>query len=146
MKIHRSIEILAPGNAIWPFLVEPEQILKWCLPAKKFDRTSDQQSGQGTTFYFEERAAGRLMKLNFVVTEWVVNERVAFKMTTGNFVTGYEQRYTIETIQSGSLCTCFEDVKLPYGIFGQAALLFRRHFSEKLLDRMLSRLKILAET
>jgi hypothetical protein len=145
MKIHRSIEIAAPGMKIWPFLVEPEKILKWCLPAKKFDRTSEQNGGLGTTFYFEERAVGRLMKLHFVVTEWVVNERVAFKMTAGNFVRSYEQRYTIETTSSGSRCTCYEDVKLPYGILGQFALLFRRHFSEGLLDVMLGRLKILAE-
>ena len=145
MKIHRSIEIAAPSKKIWPFLVEPEKILKWCAPAKKFDRTGNQSSGQGTSFYFEERAAGRLMKLNFVVTEWVVNERVAFKMTTGNFVKEYEQRYTIESIPSGSRCTCFEDVKLPYGIFGQLALLFRRRYSEGLLESMLGRLKVLAE-
>jgi hypothetical protein len=86
------------------------------------------------------------MKLHFVVTEWVVNERLAFKMTKGNFVRGYEQRYTIETIPSGSRCTCFEEVKLPYGVFGEFALLFRRNFSEHLLDVMLGRLKVLAET
>jgi hypothetical protein len=145
MKIHRSIEIRAPGKQIWPFLVEPEKILKWCSPAKKFERIGDQNSGPGASFYFEERAIGRLMKLHFIITEWVVNERVAFKMTAGNFVKGYEQRYTIETIPSGSRCACFEDVRLPYGAFGQIALLFRRHFSEGLLDAMLGRLKILAE-
>ena len=145
MKIHRSIEIAASGKQIWPFLVEPEKILKWWSPAKKFDRTGDQNGGLGSTFYFEERAVGRLMKLNFIVTEWVVNERVAFKMTKGNFVRGYEQRYTIETIGSGSRCTCYEDVKLPYGILGRIALLFRRRFSEGLLDLMLGKLKVLAE-
>jgi hypothetical protein len=145
MKIHRSIEIGATNKKIWPFLIDPEKILKWCAPAKKFDRTGEQQGGLGTTFYFEERAAGRLMKLHFVVTEWVVNERVAFKMTSGNVVKGYEQRYLIETIPSGSRCTCYEDVKLPYGIFGQFALLFRRRFSEGLLDVMLGKLKVLAE-
>jgi hypothetical protein len=145
MKIHRTIEIAAPGKRIWPFLVEPVKILKWCYPAKKFDRTSEQDAGLGTTFYFEERAAGRLMKLNFIVTEWAVNESVAFKMTSGNFVKGYEQRYLIETTPTGSRCTCYEDVSLPYGILGQFALLFRRRFSEGLLDVMLGKLKILAE-
>ena len=145
MKIHRSIEIAASGKQIWPFLVEPEKILKWCSPAKKFDRTSNQDSGPGTTFYFEERAAGRLMRLHFVITEWVINQRVAFKMTAGNFVQRYEQRYVIETIPSGSRCTCYEDVMLPYGFLGRIALLFRRRFSEGLLDVMLGKLKVLAE-
>ena len=145
MRIHRSIEIAAPAGKIWPFLVEPEKILRWCSPATKVERTGDQNGGAGTSFYFEERAIGRLMKLHFVVTEWVVNERLAFKMTTGNFVNEYEQRYTIETIDSGSRCTCFEDVKLPYGTLGQIALLFRRRSSEGLLKAMLGRLKMLAE-
>ncbi len=30
MKVQRSIEIAAPPEKIWPFLVEPEKILKWC--------------------------------------------------------------------------------------------------------------------
>jgi hypothetical protein len=145
MKIQRSIEIDVSRERLWPFLVEPEKILKWCSPAKKFDLSCNQKSGLGTSFYFEERAFGRLMKLHFVVTEWVVNEKVAFKMTKGNLVRGYEQRYTIETIPLGSRCTCFEDVKLPFGIFGRIALRFRRHFSGELLYAMLCRLKILAE-
>jgi uncharacterized protein YndB with AHSA1/START domain len=145
MKIYRSVDIAASSKQIWPFLVEPAKISKWCSPAKMLDRTGDQNSGPGTSFYFEERAVGRLMKLHFVVTEWVVNERVAFKMTAGNFVKGYEQRYTIESISSGSRCTCYEYVNLPYGILGHIALLFRRRYSMGLLDGMLGRLKILAE-
>jgi hypothetical protein len=145
MKIFTSIDIAATSKQIWPFLVEPEKIMKWCAPAKMFDSTGDRDGGVGTTFYFEERAIGRLMKLHFVVTEWVVNERMAFKMTKGNLVKGYEQRYTLETIPSGSRCTCFEDVKLPYGLFGHFALLFRQRYSRGLLNGMLGRLKILAE-
>ncbi len=145
MKIHRSIAIAAVAEKIWPFLVEPEKILKWCITIEKLRHTSEQHSGLRTPFYFEERAVGWLMKLNFIVTEWVVNERVAFKMTSGNFVKGYEQRYTIEATPSGSRVTCAEDVKLPYGIFGKIAGLFRRSVSEAHLEHMLVKLKSLAE-
>jgi hypothetical protein len=145
MKIHRSIEIAASGSKIWPFVVEPENIRKWCAPAKKFERTSEQKSGLGTTFFFEERAAGRLMKLHFMVTEWVPNYHVAFTMTRGNFVKHYEQKYTLEAISSGCRCTCYEDVRMSFGIFGRFVLLFRRRYSKGLLDTMLANLKILAE-
>ena len=145
MKIHRSIEIAAAAEKIWPFLVEPEKILKWCITIKKLRHTTEQRSGLRTPFYFEERAVGRLMKLNFVVTEWVVNERVAFKMTSGNFVRGYEQRYTIEATPSGNRFTCSEDVKLPYGILGKVAALFRSSISQAHLEHMLVKLKSLAE-
>jgi hypothetical protein len=145
VKIQRSIDIAASGERVWPFLVEPEKIMKWCAPATKFEQTGEQNGGPGACFYFEERAVGRLMKLNFVVTEWAVNERMAFQMTKGNFVRSYTQRYTIETTGSGIRCTCYEEVTLPGGILGEAVLLFRRHYSEKLLDGMLGRLKMLAE-
>jgi len=100
MKLRRSIIIKATGEKIWPFLVEPEKIIKWCTPINIIRLTSQQSSGLRTTFYFEERAVGRLMKLHFIVTEWVLNRSVAFKMTSGNVVKGYEQRYTIEDIPS----------------------------------------------
>jgi hypothetical protein len=145
MKIRKSIKIAASANKIWAFLVEPWNILKWC-PVETVCCTSDQKGGMGTPFYFEEKAVGRLLMMNFVITEWVINESVAFKMTSGNIVKGYEQRYTIQSISSGSLFTCVEDVKMPYGVFGRVAGFFRRFVSERRLKRMLGKLKALAET
>jgi carbon monoxide dehydrogenase subunit G len=53
MKLQRSIEIAASPEKIWPFLVEPEKIMKWFTFLKKFEYTSTQKSGAGTTFYYE---------------------------------------------------------------------------------------------
>ena len=145
LKIQKSIEIKAVAEKIWPLLAEPANIIKWCSPVKRIFRTGKQRSGLGTTFYFEERAVGQLMKLNFVVTEWVVNRSVTFKMTSGNLVKGYEQRYTLETIPTGLRVTCFEKVKLPFGILGKFAEIFRRPVSEGHLERMLAELKIMGE-
>jgi uncharacterized protein YndB with AHSA1/START domain len=144
MKIHKTVKIAAPASKIWPFLVEPRNILKWC-PVETIRHTSEQRSGLKTPFYFEEKAIGRLFRMNFEITEWVENECVAFEMTSGNIVKGYEQRYTIQSIPSGSQFTCFEDVKMPYGVLGRAAGLLRRFVSEGRLDRMLGKLKVLAE-
>jgi hypothetical protein len=66
--------------------------LKWCITYQKFEYTGDKRSGAGSTFYLEEKAGGPLMKLNFTVTEWVENQRLACKMTSGNFLKGYEQK------------------------------------------------------
>ncbi len=145
MRIRRTIETVAPAERIWAFLVEPEKILKWCVPIKRLRHTSEQLSGVGTTFCFEERAAGKLMKLNFVVTEWVENERVAFRMTSGNFVKGYEQRYIIKATPPGTQFTCTENIKLPYGILGKVAGLFVRFGSEARVKEMLFKLKSMAE-
>ncbi len=145
MRLCRSIEIKATGEKIWPFLVDPEKIINWCTPINIIRFTSQQRIGLGTTFYFEEKAVGRVMKLHFVVTEWVLNQSVTFKMTSGNFVKSYEQKYTIEAIPSGSLCTCSEQVTLPFGIMGKFAAIFRRSTSNHLLDKMLINLKNMVE-
>ena len=145
MKIQKSIEIAAVAEKIWPFLVEPANIMKWCRTVQRIRHTSEQRSGLRTPFYFEEKAVGRLMKLHFVVSEWVVNRSVAFKMTSGNLVKGYEQRYTLEPTLTGSRVTCIEDVTLPFGILGKFVELFRKPISEAHLERMLIKLKSLGE-
>ena len=145
MKVQGSIEIAAPPEKIWPFLVEPEKILKWCITLEKFEYTGEQRSGVGTPFRFEERIPGRLMKLNFVVTEWAENERLAFNMTSGDFAKGYEQRWTVETTPSGSRFTFMEDIELPYGIIGEILGLFAQLGSQANVRKMLAKLKSLAE-
>jgi hypothetical protein len=145
MKIQKSIEIAAVAEKIWPFLVEPEYIIKWCSPVKRILQMNEQRGGLGTPFYFEERAVGTLMKLHVEVTEWLVNRSVAFKMTSGNLVRGYEQRYTLESTTSGTRLTCFENVTLPFGILGKFVEIFRRPVSKTHLERMLVELKSLGE-
>jgi hypothetical protein len=137
--------ILAAAEKIWPLLVEPKGIIKWCSFVKTIRYTGKGSGGLGTSFYFEERAAGKLMKLNLVVDEWVFRESVAFKMMSGNFVTGYQQRYTLEPTSKGIYLTIFENVSFPWGILGKLAGHFRKSRSIDHLDRMLKQLKIISE-
>ena len=146
MRIQRSIEIAALPEKIWPFLVEPEKILKWCITFKKFDYTGDQCSGVGTPFYIEEKAGPMpLMKLNFKVTEWVENERLAFSVTSGSGGKRYDQSWKVEAIPSGSRFTFMENFELPYGIIGKILGLFARFGSQANVGKMLAKLKGLAE-
>ena len=145
MKLQRSIEIKATPDKIWSFLVEPENIMKWCEPINVIRYTSQNRGGLQSTFYFEEKAIEQIMKLHFVVTEWVPNRSVAFKMTSGNLVRDYTQRYTIETIPSGNRVTCVEEVTLPFGFMGKFVGLFRRFISNHLLEKMLLNLKLVTE-
>ena len=141
MKIQMSIEIASPPEKIWPFLVQPEKILKWCIFLQKFEYSGEQHSGVGTPFYSEEKVGGQLVQLNFVVTEWVENKSVVCRMTSGNFLKGYEQRSTIEIALSGSRFTYIEESKLPYGIIGKILGLFVRSSSEAHVKEMLVKLK-----
>lgn len=67
-------------------------------------------------------------------------------MISGNFVKGYEQIWTIESIPSGSRFNFAEDVRLPYGFIGKLLGPFARSGSETHLRKMLVNLKGLAET
>ena len=145
MKVQKSIKVAAPPEKIWPFLVEPEKILKWCITFLKFEHTSDQNNGVGKTFYIEEKAGGPLMKLNFKITEWMENEKVAFRMTSGSFVKDYFQSWTIQAIPSGSRFTFAEEVVLPYGIIGKIMGSVAQRGSEATVGKMLYKLKSLAE-
>ncbi len=44
MRVQKSIEANVPANKVWPFFVEPEKIMQWCITFKKFEYTSDQQA------------------------------------------------------------------------------------------------------
>ena len=145
MRLQRSIEIAAPPEKIWPFLVEPEKILKWFTLLQKFEYTGEQRSGVGTPFYYEEKSAGRVMKLNYVVTEWVENERLAFIMTSGPLGKD-DQIWSIESTPSGSRFTLTEDVEMPWGIIGKImGALFAGRMIGKNLEEILANLKSLAE-
>ena len=146
MKVQRSTEIAVPPDKIWPFLIEPEKILKWCITFRKFDYTGEQHSGVGTPIYIEEEAGPMpLMKLNFKVTEWAENERLAFRMTSGTGVKGYEQSWALEAIPSGSRFTFMENVKLPFGIAGKLIGLVGQNMSKATVGKMLVILKNLVE-
>ena len=145
MRVEGSIYIAAALENIWPFMVEPEKILQWYTTLQKFEFTGEQRSGVGAPFYCEERAGGRLMKLHFKVTEWVEHERLAFSMTSGNFVKKYDQKWVVAATESGSRFTLMEDVGLPYGIIGKILGLFARRQSEKTVKEILANLKRLAE-
>ncbi len=146
MKIQKSIEIATPADKIWPHLIEPASVMKWCRHVERIILHSNERNhGLGGTFYLEERAMGRLLKLHFIVTEFEVNRRFAFKMISGDLVKGYEQKYTLEPHLYGTRLTCFEHVILPLGIMGKAAGLFRKPISEARVSKMLVNIKSMGE-
>jgi uncharacterized protein YndB with AHSA1/START domain len=145
MRVQRSIEIAAPPQKIWPFLVEPEKILKWFNLLRKFEYTGDKRSGVGTTFYYEEKSGGQLMKLNYAVTEWAENKKLAFSVTSGSLKKD-DQVWSIEAIPSGSRFTMFEDLEMPMGIIGKIiGALFGGMMIGKNMEKILANLKSLAE-
>lgn len=145
MRVERSIEIAAPPEKIWPFLVEPEKIMQWFTLLRTFEYTGEQKSGVGTPFYYEEKSGPQLMKLHYVVTEWMENERLAFVMTLGPAKRD-DQVWSIEATPSGSRFTLTEDYEMSWGVIGKLMeKLFVGRIIDKHLEEILANLKSLAE-
>ena len=146
MRVERSIEIASPPEKIWPFIVEPEKILKWCITFKRFEYTGEQVSGVGAPIYIEEKVNPMpLMKLNFEVTEWVENEKFAFNLTSGTGTKGYEQSWSVEAVPSSSKFTFVENFILPLGILGKLLEPVAKRGSTATVGKMLDILKNLVE-
>jgi uncharacterized protein YndB with AHSA1/START domain len=145
MEVYESVEIAAPPGKIWPFLVEPDNILKWCITFRRFEYKGEQHAGPGTRFYVEEKAGGPLMRLNFEATEWKENEALDFRMTSGTGVRSYRQRWTLEPTSAGSRFSFAEEVGMPFGVVGRLLGTVMRGSSERHVGEMLGKLKTLVE-
>jgi uncharacterized protein YndB with AHSA1/START domain len=145
MKVQRSIEITASPEKVWPFLVEPEKILKWFTLLQKFEYTGEKRSGVGATFYYEEKSGGQLMKCHYKVTDWVENKKIAFGVTSGS-LNKDDQVWSVEAAPAGSRFTMYEDLEMPMGIFGKIiGALFGQMMVGGDMKKILANLKKLAE-
>jgi len=145
MQVHRSVDIAAPPQRIWPLLVEPDDILKWYPTLSRFEYEDAGQRGPGARVYAEEKASGMLMKLHFVITDWVENRAISLRMVSGTGVKGYDQTWMLEPLPAGSRFTFDEHVELPYGALGKVIGRLGQRSSEAHVGEMLARLKSLAE-
>lgn len=145
MKAEKSIDIAVPPAAVWPYFVEPEKVLEWCVTFRKYEYTGEQHSGAGTPVYIEEDAGTGLTKMQFEVTEWKENESLGLHMTSGASYKAYDQRWSLEPTPSGSRFTFKEEIVLPYGALGRLIGFFAEKMSAATLDKMLPKLKTLAE-
>lgn len=145
MKIQRSVETTAPPSRVWPLLVQPVAIRRWFTLLESFEYTSDPPHGVGSTFRYEERSGGRLMKCEYRVTEWAEEERFAFTLVAGPMARD-DQVWRVEPLPAGSRITLEEDVELGGGIFGR--MLLKLGVGRMIgghLEEMLANLKALAE-
>jgi hypothetical protein len=145
MRVEKAIEVNVPSNSIWPYFVEPERILQWCITFKRFEYTSNQHSGVGTPIYIEEQAGGPLMKMRFEISEWKENEAVGLKMVSGPMMKSYEQLWKIEATPSGSRVNFMEEIEFSMGIIGKLLNSIEAKTSVGTIDKMLAKLKSLVE-
>lgn len=85
------------------------------------------------------------MRMNFKITECKENQLLALQMVSGTGVKAYKQDWSLEAIPSGSKFTFAEEVELPYGIIGKLLGTLMEGTSAATVDKMLIKLKTMAE-
>lgn len=145
MLVRMSVDIEAPPEVVWPYLVEPEKTKQWFTALKKFEYTSEEEGGPDSTFYWYEEAGGRTYNLYFKTTEWTENEVFAYRMTEGDFFKSYDERWEIEKTPTGSRFTFNDHIEFPYGPFGKIIGWFAARTAAETGTEVLANLKQLAE-
>ena len=145
MLVSMSVDIKAPPEKVWPYLVEPEKCKQWFTALKIFEYTSEAHGGVGSTFYWKEEASGRIFDLNFVTTEWIENEVFGYRMTSGDFFKSYDERWEIEKTSDGCRFTFNDHIEFPYGPIGKIIGYFAAQDSRKTGVDILANLKRLSE-
>ena len=148
MIIENFIHINESKEKIWPYMTDPQKILQWCITFNKFEYTSEQREGIGTTFYVEEKAAGPMpvSKLDFKLTEWIQNEVISFSKISEGGPPKYIQEWKIATENSGSKFTFKEEIIMPFGFVGRIIESFAKGISESSVEKMLFQLKNYVES
>jgi len=145
MLVRMSVDIDAPPEKVWPYLVEPEKAKQWFTVLKIFDWTSDPPGGVGSTFYWKEEVGTTIYNLHFETTEWVENEVFGYRMTSGDFFKSYEERWEIEKTPTGSRFSFNDQIEFPYGPIGKIIGFFASRGARKTGAEILPVLKQLAE-
>ena len=145
MLVRMSVDIDAPPEAVWPYLVEPEKAKHWFTMLTVYEWTSDPPEGLGSTFYWEEQVGNSLYKLHFKTTEWIENEVFGYEMTSGDFFKSYTERWEIEKTPTGSRFSFNDHIEFPYGPIGKIIGFFAARGARETGAVILPKLKTLAE-
>ena len=155
MRVSMSVEIGAPPEVIWPYLVEPEKTkawfagarssgMSWAVSAESFEWTSE-PGGVGATFHWFAENGGSKLNIELETTEWDPPYVFGFRMIAGDVYKSYDEHWVIEETSTGSRFTFNDHVEFPYGPFGKVISIFAARTARKTGRAILDNLKRLAE-
>jgi uncharacterized protein YndB with AHSA1/START domain len=144
MRVHLGVDIEAPPETVWSYLVEPEKAMQWYDMLEVFEYTTEER-GPGSTFYWEEEVRGKIYWNHFRTTEWVPNRVFAYEMTESSFFKGYTERWAIEPTATGCRFSFDDSLIFPYGPWGRVMGWFGEKMAKKSSQQILENLKRLAE-
>jgi uncharacterized protein YndB with AHSA1/START domain len=144
MYVTMSVDIEAPPEKVWPFLVEPELCMVWFTDLKRYEWTSE-RSGVGSTFSWTEEAGGRTFYVDFETTEWDPPHVFGYRQVKSDFLKSHDGRWVIEATETGSRFTFDDRIEFPYGPFGKVIGYFAARTARQTGTDILARLKGLVE-
>ena len=139
-----SVDIEAPPERVWQFLVEPERAKAWFHALDEYTWTSE-PSGVGSTFHWLETSGGRQYSIDFRTTEWEPPHVFGFTMVSGDFFKSYDERWEIEATEHGSRFTFNDRIEFPYGPLGSIIGWFAARQAQETGKEALAELKRLVE-
>ena len=145
MIVQNSIYIDVSSDRIWPFLVEPDKIMQWCITFRSFEYTAEQKQGVGTPIHIDEKASGPAMSLDFVASEWIDGKKITIRKVSGMMPKDYTQEWTIDPENGGSRFTFREEIVMPWGLLGKLIERMGEGSSQATVVKMLKILKGLVE-
>ena len=156
MLVSMSVEIDAPPEVVWPYLIEPEKTkawfagarrstgMNWAVSAETFEWTSE-PGGVGSTFHWFEETGGPELNIDFETTEWDPPYVFGYRMTDGDVYKSYDERWVIEETPTGSRFTFNDHIEFSYGPWGKLIGYFAAKTARKTGRKILDNLKRLAE-
>ncbi len=144
MRVHMGVDIQAPPEVVWSYLVAPAKAKQWHDMLTVYRWDSDER-GPDAAFYWEEQVRGRTYSNHFRTTAWEPNRVFGFEMTKGNFFKAYTERWVIEPTATGCHFSFDDTLVFPYGPWGKVMGWFGEKMARKSSLQILQNLKRLAE-
>jgi uncharacterized membrane protein len=116
-RIETSIVINASPEKVFALLTNVERLPEYNDLIKEAKITSKKRTGVESTRHYVGVAGGESGEWDSVVTEWVENERIAWRTTSGDFAAFGSD--TLKPVRGGTKHTTVMNYELPYSILGR---------------------------
>jgi len=121
-KLMKSIDIAAPPEKVWAFLLDEEKSNEATKGFSQFKYTSKGPVGVGTTSHYVtgevSGSKGSRMEFDTEINEFIENKKLSSHTIGASKFKG-ATTFTLEPTAKGTKLTMSMDYKLPYSLLGQ---------------------------